>query len=379
MGRKKIEEETETISEKDEQKKLDSALEIIDEINPDAAFLDDESLSNVRDWIDTGCYALNAIISGSLFGGIPCGRVTGLVGLSGTGKTLIMNKIMANAISKGYKPLYFDTENALDSLTASRLGCDISKIKHMPIEFVEDCKIQIVTILTKLIEANLKRKVIIFIDSLGNLNTKKDLDDSLENKSASDMGLKAKLIGSMLKLITTRAAKAEVPVVFSNHLYTSPTEMYPSIIKTQSGGLKPVYISSVVLQLSTTNEKIEKNDDKTVSSSMSNKISGMNLKAMTTKNRFVVPFLEANMYLNYKTGLSKYKGLLEMAVACGMIAKSGPAYVMGDKKIGYASTFEDNPEFWNDETLQKLDNLIKSELSYSNETIKQLTEQVGNV
>ena len=339
---KKKSSNAEEVVKSDDEDALNSALGSIDDINPESSFLNEESLSNVTDWIDTGSYALNAIMSGSVYGGVAVGRITGLVGLSGTGKTLVMNKIMANAIKKNYRPLYFDTENALDAMTAQQLGCDISKIKHIPVEFVEDCKHQTATILTKLIDANLKRKVIIFIDSLGNLLTRKELDDSLENKSATDMGLKAKLIGSMLKMLTTRAAKAEVPVVFSNHIYTSPSEgLYPSMVKTQSGGLKPVYISSVVLQLSTTNEKIE---EKSVQSNLSNKISGVNLKALTTKNRFVVPFLEANMYLNYKTGLSRYKGLLDMAVGCGLIKKNGPTFTMDDEKLGYAFTFEDDLE-----------------------------------
>lgn len=375
---KKKSSNVEEVVQSDDEDALNSALGSIDDINPESSFLNEESLSNVTDWIDTGSYALNAIMSGSVYGGVAVGRITGLVGLSGTGKTLVMNKIMANAIKKNYRPLYFDTENALDAMTAQQLGCDISKIKHIPVEFVEDCKNQLAVLLTKLIDANLKRKVIIFIDSLGNLLTRKELDDSLENKSAMDMGLKAKMIGSMLKMLTTRAARAEVPVVFSNHIYENPGQMHPSMIKTQSGGLKPVYISSVVLQLSTTNEKIEAGS-KAISSGVSNKISGVNLRALTTKNRFVVPFLEANMYLNYKTGLSKYKGLLEMAVASGLIKQRGSVYDMDGESIGYASKFEDDAGFWENGPLQKLDALLKSELSYSNESNKQLKEELANV
>lgn len=364
MARKKAEPAVEYTTEESDNI-LNNALDELSEINPDSSFLSESSLSNVKDWIDTGSYALNGIISGNIFGGIPVGRVTGIVGPSGTGKTLIMTKIMANAIKKGYIPIYFDSENALDSITAQRLGCDISKIKHMPIEFVEDCKNQIATILTKLIEKNLKRKVIIIIDSLGNLLTRKELEDSLENKSAMDMGLKAKMIGSLLRMATTRAAKAEIPIVFSNHIYSSPQEMYPSVVKIQSGGLKPLYISSVILQLSTTNEKV---DEKTTAANMSQKFSGINLKALTTKNRFVVPFLETNMYLNFKTGLSPYKGLLDMAKNCGIIQQTGPTYVMDGQKLGFASSFEDSKEFWENhplKPLQKLNDALQSDSAYS--------------
>lgn len=79
---------------------IEDAFKILDELNPDATFLDESSLSNVTEWIDTGCMALNAIISGSLYGGVPMGRITGFAGPQACGKTLMVNKIMANAQKK---------------------------------------------------------------------------------------------------------------------------------------------------------------------------------------------------------------------------------------------------------------------------------------
>jgi RecA/RadA recombinase len=374
MAKRKNEE---VLENKDESKILDDAMSALEKLNPDATELSEESLSNVNDWIDTGCYSLNAIISGSVYRGIPVGRITGLVGLSGTGKTLIMNKIMANAIKKKYKAIYFDSENALDKMTAERLGCDVTQIKHCPVELIEDCKSQIITFLTKLIEAGLKRKVAIFIDSLGNLVTRKEIEDSLENKSATDMGSKAKLLGSLIRQATGRVAKAEVPMVFSNHIYEIPTQMYPTLVKTQSGGLKTNYLPSVLLQLSTTTEKIEDESDPT--SALSEKVSGVNLRAMTTKNRFAPPFIETTMKLNYKTGLSRYIGLLNMAKAYGMIEKDGHAYAMEGTKIGYASSFEDNAEFWENGPLSKLDELIKKDLTYSNENLQLLKNEAEKI
>lgn len=372
---KKVKVEEVKLSDKEDAKILADALGSIDKLNPDATELSEESLSNVNDWIDTGCYSLNGIISGSFFGGVPVGRVTGIVGLSGTGKTLIMNKIMANAIKKGYKPIYFDSESALDHLTAQRLGCDITKIKHCPVEFIEDCKSQIITLLTKLIEANMKRRVIIFIDSLGNLVTRKEVEDSLENKSAQDMGSKAKMIGSLIRQATNRGAKAEVPIIFSNHIYENPGQMYPTLVKTQSGGLKTNYLPSVLLQLSTTNEKIEGDEDSEVSK-LSEKVSGVNLRAMTTKNRFAPPFIETTMKLNFKSGLSRYIGLLDMAKAYGMIEKDGHQYAMDGVKIGFAKNFQDSAEFWENGPLQKLDVIIKKDLTYSNENLTKIQEEV---
>ena len=359
----------EKVEVQDDDKILSEALKAIDKLNPDATELSEESLSNVNDWIDTGCYSLNGIISGSLFGGIPVGRITGIIGLSGTGKTLIMNKIMANAIRKNYKPLYFDSESALDKMTAERLGCDVTKIKHLPIEFIEDCKTQIITMLSKLIEANLKKKVIIFIDSLGNLVTRKEVDDSLENSGASDMGLKAKMLGSLIRQATHKAAKAEVPIIFSNHIIANPAEKFPNIVKLQPGGFKCTYLPSVVLQLSTTTEKLVDMEEDDVASKLSENITGVHLRALTTKNRFAPPFIETTMKLNYKTGLSKYMGLLDMAKACDMFTKTGNQYVLDGVTVGYANNFQDSAEFWENGPLKKLDELVKKELTYSNENL----------
>ena len=367
MAKKKTNDEAVELNDSEKDKLLDKALSDLNDINPDASFLDESALSNVTDWIDTSCYALNAIISGSLFGGIAVGRVSGFVGPNSTGKTLIMNQIMANAIKKGYKPIYFDSENALDRITAHRLGCDVSKIKHVPIEFIEDCKHQLTVLLTKMIDANIKKKAIIFIDSLGGLKTKKEYEDAMEGSSATDMGSRAKHITSLINIATSRAAKAEVPIVFSNHIYENPGQMHPTMIKTSSGGLKPLYLASLLVQLSTTGEKIEKaKGDKVLASKLSTNLSGVNIRALTTKNRFVIPFLETSMELNYKSGLHKYSGLLDMAVAYGLITREGARCSMGAEKLGYASSFELDPNFWEGDMLKRLDAEIKKDLSYSN-------------
>ena len=116
---------------------IEDAFKLLDKLNSNAAFLDGNSLSTVSEWIDTGSYALNAIISGSLYGGIPMGRLTAFVGPESCGKTLMANKIMANAQKKGMYVAYFDTEGALDEATAKRLGCNTAKIKHVPSEITE--------------------------------------------------------------------------------------------------------------------------------------------------------------------------------------------------------------------------------------------------
>lgn len=360
-------------------KDIEKVFKSVDAMNSDASYLSDSPLSDVDDWISTGCYALNAIISGSCFKGIPSGRVTTFYGLPATGKTLLINKIIANGQKKTYKhAAYFDSEIALDKGVAERLGCDISKIKHLPVEMIDDCKNQVIKLLTQLIEVGSKKQIMIAIDSLGNLSSTKEFLDVEKDKSAQDMGLRAKSLSSLLRMITYRAAKIGAPVLCTNHIYENPNEMYPTLVKKQSGGLKPLFIASVLVQLSTSNIKVDDDTSNAQTSVMSDRVSGVTLKALTAKNRFVPPFLSVdNMYLNFKTGLSKYRGLLDLAEKYTLIEKDGHSYKMvNGEKIGKASTFDDSAEFWENGPLQELDKRIQKDLTYSNEKYKDLKLEV---
>jgi hypothetical protein len=156
----------------------------------------------------------------------------------------------------------------------------------------------------------------------------------------------------------------------------NPAEKFPNIVKLQPGGLKCTYLPSIVLQLSTTTEKVEDMAEDNKASKLSENISGVHLRALTTKNRFAPPFVETTMMLNYKTGLSKYIGLLEMAKKLELFTKDGHQYVMDGVKIGFAKNFQDSAEFWENGPLQKLDVLIKKELTYSNENLTKIQEEV---
>jgi recombination protein RecA len=349
---------------------INDAFKILDELNPDAAFLDENSLSTVTDWIDTGCMALNAIISGSLYGGIPVGRITGFAGPQACGKTLMVNKIMANAQKKGMHVVYFDTENALDKDTAENLGCDSSKIKHCPIEIIEDCRNQMVKFLKTVVEKGLQGKVIIAIDSLGNLISTREAKVIEDGKDSADMGARAVSLKSMLRAITHAAAKANTPIVFTNHTYDNPGALYPTLVKSQSGGSGPLYMSSVLVQMATKQERVSRSDNKNATDDttpLSKDINGLTMRALTTKNRFVPPFLECEMYLNFKSGISKYSGLLEMAEGYGILTKQGHRHVLGDDILGFYKDWKDNDEVWA-KILPKLEEKLKTELKFNKES-----------
>jgi len=360
-----------TETEEIETPDIQDAFKVLDDLNPEAAFLSENSLSNVNEWIDTGCMALNAIVSGSLYGGVPMGRLTGFIGPESCGKTLMANKIMANAQKKGMHVAYFDTEGALDENTAQRLGCDTSKIKHIPSEVTENCRNQIVKFLDTVIEKKLQGKVLIVIDSLGNLVSAQEKRKIEDGSDTPDMGNRAKSLKSMMRAITHSAARANCPLIFTNHIYDDPSQMHPSAIKKQAGGSGPLYMASVIIQMAKKTERAsdsKNKDSNETTTPLSKDINGLTLRAFTTKNRFVPPFLETEMYLNFRTGLNKYSGLLEMAEGYGIIEKSGHRYVFNGENIGFYKEWKDNDEVWG-KILPVLEDKLNKELAFKNEIV----------
>ena len=341
-------------------------LDTIDKLNPLASFLSDGSLSNVTEYHDTGCMVLNSIISGSMYKGVPGGRIIGFAGPSMTGKTYIINKILANAQKKGIVPVIFDTEAAVDEVSATGVGLDPTKVKYVPVQTVEETRNMTVKLLDSIIEKKQHGKFIISIDSLGNLCSQKELDDVDKNKTAADMGTRAKGLKSMMRTLTFKAAEANTTIIFSNHTYDDPAALFPTLVKNQSGGKGPVYLASVLVQLAKRDEKHDKSneDDQVIASA--NKYSGCTLRALTVKNRFIPPFLECEMYLNFKTGLDKYSGLREVAIDQGVVLQTGSTYQLPDgTKLGYYKNWKDDKELWTKTILPGIEDKLKEVYKYS--------------
>jgi len=358
---------------------LQDAFKALEKINEHSCDLSDNALSSVKEYIDTGSMALNAIVSGSVYGGIPKGRIVGLVGPTGCGKSLILNKVIGNAQKKDPDVwgVVWDTENAYDPQMAINVGANPKRIKVNPVATVEECRNQIVTFLDKIIEdQSLHGKIIIGIDSLGNLASAKEIADAEKGKDAVDMGMRAKALKSMMRVLTHKCAVANVTLIFTNHIYANPSEMFPSLIKSQAGGSGPLYLASLLLQLAVTQEKME-TDDKEKFIPMANRVKGVNLRALTVKNRFVPPFLETSMYLNFKTGLYKYSGLIEMAEAYDVVQKQGNTYYIGEEKIGSKNSFKDNDAIW-DKILPGLDAALQKDLVFSTDS-DQMTEELETI
>ena len=230
-------------------KSIAELLDVINEVNPYACYLNESTLSNVTEWIDTGSMILNAQISGSLWGGIPDGRLVQLCGPSQTGKSFFVQKIIANAQKMDKTVVIFDSENAIDQESAKGFGIDSSKVKYVPALTIENTRNAIYKFLKKVKEAGQEGKFLIVIDSLANMESELGEKRMDENSTSSDMGSFAKAMKPLLKTCTNWGRLTRTPVVVTNHIFDNPAEMYPSAEKNMPGGRAAVFLPSVTLQL----------------------------------------------------------------------------------------------------------------------------------
>lgn len=351
---------------KDIDKDILASLNALDDVVPYSAYLSDSTLSSVDDWIDTGSMVLNALISGSLYGGIPNGRITQFAGPSGAFKTGVILNIIANAQKKGQIPVIFDTEGAIDPESAAKFGLDITKVKYVGCESVEQTRNAIHKFLTQVREKKQFGKFIIVIDSLANLNSEMELSRMDKDSMSADMGTFAKAIKSLLKRCTNLSTLTKTPIVITNHVYDDPSAMYPSLEKNMPGGKAAVYLPSVTVQLARKLVKDSENkqvDDK-LSASQKN-YSGVVIRALTVKNRFIKQYLEGEFYLSFSKGINKYYGLLEIMKGMGVVSNSGSSYTDWEgNKIGYYKVWSKDIDLWENKLLPELEKRIKIHWTY---------------
>ena len=349
-------------------KDIESALDSIDKINPFATYLSDSTLSRVGGWIDTGSYVLNAIISGSLYGGIPKGRVTMLAGESMTGKSLFVMKILAAAQKDGLIPVIFDTENAIDPEGAERLGLDVSKVKYVPCVSIEQTRNALFKFLNSIKEKGLEGKFIVAIDSLGNLQSELSLSRMEKDNTAVDMGTNARAMKSLMQTCTNLGAVTQTTILCTNHVYDNPAAMFPSIEKNMPGGKSCVYLPSVTVQLA--RKPMKSDGGKTMDGETAvgqKSYAGIIIRALTRKNRFIKQYLEGEMYLSFASGLDRYYGLIDLAVGLGAVIQTGATYQLEDgKKLGYYKSFRKDKDLWEKTILPIVEERMKDEWNYSN-------------
>ena len=333
-------------------------LKEIKKINDMADFIDDSTMGNIPEYISTGSLALNGILSGDLFKGIPAGRVTGFMGKSGTGKSFLTARICKEAQLIGYDIVWFETENATDKFFLQRLGVDTSRVIIIPVYSVEEFRnqtVKVIELFEKAKEEKTERKLLIVLDSLGNLPIEKELKDADEGKHAQDMGTRAKVIRSLSRVLTMKLAINQIPMVVVNHTYTNASGYVP--IEVPSGGEGVIYISSIIALLTKSAIKEE-------ITAGGKTVTGNILKARTSKNRVVPEGKIAEIKVDFEEGVDKYYGLLDWAVAAGLMEKQSTTYLVKHLNKKYFESKIYIPEVW-EPILTELNTYVKNNVKFS--------------
>jgi RecA/RadA recombinase len=234
-------------------KKPVSFLELNDTLNkfsPDGDILEDSVYARIDEFIPTGPYILNAALSGSLFGGMPNRRSLTFAGEEGTGKTYLALSIARNAQAMGYSIIYYDTEGGIDIDFVKRLGVDTRKVRIENINTIE----QFATLTAKLNETlfNMKEKgeeppkIMVILDSLGNLSSTKEKADTTSGSGKRDM-TKQQAIRRTFRVVGNDFAKNAVPFIICNHVYAAIGSFFPHNEVSGGGGIK--YNSSIIMML----------------------------------------------------------------------------------------------------------------------------------
>ena len=272
------------------------------------------------DWISTGNFALNYLISGDFHKGVPLGKVTVFAGESGAGKSYICaGNIVKAAQDQGIFVVLIDSENALDESWLQALDVDTSeeKLLKLNMSMIDDVAKTISTFVAdyRAMPEEDRPKVLFVVDSLGMLLTPTDIDQFNKGDMKGDMGRKPKQLTALVRNTVNMIGSLNVGLVCTNHTYASQDMFDPD--DKISGGQGFIYASSIVVAMK--KMKLKEDED-------GNKISqvmGIRAGCKVMKTRYAKPFEGVQVKIPYETGMNPYSGLLELFEGKGVIEKQG--------------------------------------------------------
>jgi RecA/RadA recombinase len=288
-----------------------------------------------KDMVPTKIPVINVALSGRLDGGLTPG-LTMWAGPSKHFKTAF-SLLMAKSYMDKYKDaalLFYDSEFGTPQSYFESFGIDQDRVMHTPITDIEQLKLDIMQQMNELKRGD---KVIILIDSIGNLASKKEVDDALDGKSVADMS-RAKQLKSLFRMITPHLTLKDIPMVVVNHTYME-IGMFPKAIV--GGGTGSYYSADNIYILGRQQQK-----DGT-------ELTGYNFIINVEKSRYVREKAKIPVTVSFDGGISTWSGLLEMALESGHVVKPSNGWYsrvntesgeIEDKKFRVKDT--DTKEFW---------------------------------
>ena len=284
------------------------------------------------DWISTGNFALNYLVSGDFHKGIPLGKVTVFAGESGAGKSYICSgNLVRHAQQQGIFVVLVDTENALDEDWLKALGVDTdeSKLLKLNMAMIDDVAKTITSFMAdyKTLPGDDKPKVLFVIDSLGMLLTPTDVNQFEAGDLKGDLGRKPKALTALVRNCVNMFGSHNVGLVATNHTYASQDMFDPD--DKISGGQGFIYASSIVVAMKKLKLKEDEDGNKV------SEVLGIRAACKVMKTRYAKPFESVQVKIPYETGMNPYSGLVDLFEKQQMLVKDGNrlAYTTTDGEI----------------------------------------------
>mgnify|MGYP001269166227 FL=1 len=329
--------------------------DVAKEIGNDYAGLvsDGVSAGDNADFIDTGSHIFNALVSGSIYGGVPSNKITAIAGESSTGKTFFCLGIVQHFLDSNPDAgvIYFESESAISKQMIEDRGIASDRMLIVPVATIEQFRTQACRILENYEDqAEDERQPLMFVlDSLGMLSTEKEISDVSADKQVRDM-TKSQLIKGAFRILTLKLGKVNVPMIVTNHTYDVIGSYVP--MKEMGGGSGLKYASSTIIYLS---KKKEKDGTEVV---------GNIIKCKTQKSRLTKENSQVETRLYYDKGLDRYYGLLELGEKGGLWKNVAGRYEMDGKKVYAKQILKDPETYFTAEVMQALDEIAKKEFCY---------------
>jgi len=319
--------------------------------NEYASKVSDGMLGKVNDYIDTGSYILNALLSGSIHRGLPSNKITAFAGESATGKTFfilgIVKQFLIDNPTGGV--LYFESESALTPEMIEERKIDSTRFIQLPVATIQDFAQQASRVVDKHIE-NSEAPLLLCLDSLGMLSTAKEVEDITTGANKVDM-TKARIVKGTFRVLTLKLAKAGIPLLVTNHTYKQVGAMFPQDIMGGGSGLQ--YAASSIVFLSKRKEKVGTD------------VVGNVIHCKNFKSRLAKENKKVDVLLTYDQGLNRHYGLLDLAEKYDIIKKVSTRYELPDgAKIFGKQIMEDPEKYFTDDIMEKLEIAAQKEFQY---------------
>ena len=313
---------------------------------------------DVDSYIDTGSYIFNALLSGSIFGGLPSNKITALAGESATGKTFFLQGICKNFLDANPDAgvIYFESESAITKQMVVDRGIDPNRMVIFPVTTVQEFRTQSLKVMEKYLDQNEadRKPILLCLDSLGMLSTTKEVEDTADGKETRDM-TRAQVLKAAFRVLTLKLGRAKIPMIVTNHTYDVVGSMFPT--KEMGGGSGLKYAASSIVYLS---KKKEKDGTEVI---------GNIVHCKNQKSRLTIENKMVDVRLTYDKGLDRYYGLIDLAVKYGIFKQVSTRIELPDGTKQYGKTINNDPEkYFTEEVMKQLDEAAMKEFKYGSIT-----------